>query len=154
MLSSVASFSLPLNRVCRFASEQVPISIGTGADLHPEWVSIWVGIRTLACSAHGAKNSASCSALSSALRRPPHRGRVALDRTDWRKRCWRRGTVARPTPRIAAVCSRVADAKAGSSTACAARSCSTSVARTTTCRAFATSALSIRRGLAITTTVT
>jgi REP-associated tyrosine transposase len=24
----------------------VPISIGTGADLHPEWVSIWVGIRT------------------------------------------------------------------------------------------------------------
>ena len=57
--------------------------------------------------------------------------------------------MARPTPRIAAVCSRVADAKAGSSTACAARSSSTSVVRATTCRAFATSALSIRRGLAI-----
>ena len=24
----------------------MPISIGTGAYLHPEWVSIWVGIRT------------------------------------------------------------------------------------------------------------
>ena len=104
---------------------------------------------SLACSAHGAKNSASCSTLSSALRRPPQGGRVAWGCTDSRKRCCSRGTVARPTPKMAAVCSKVADAKAGSSTAWAARSCSTSVVWVTTCRAFATSSSSIRRGLDI-----
>ena len=104
---------------------------------------------SLACSAHGAKNCFSCSILSSALRRPPHRSRLARGRTDWRKRSCSRGTVARPTPKMAAVCSKVADAKAGSRTAWAARSCSTSVVWATTCLAFTTSPLSIRRGLAI-----
>ena len=108
---------------------------------------------SLACSAQGAKNCVSCSMLSSALRRPPQRGRFARGRTDWRKRSCSRGTVARPTPKMAAVCSNVAEAKAGSRTAWAARSCSRSVVWATACRAFTTSPLSIRRGLVIQTTI-
>ena len=71
-----------------------------------------------ALSNHGFKNATSSFCVRRDFRRPPQL-RAGLDPADlcWRKAVWRRGTVARPTPRTAAVCSRVAPNKAGSSTA-------------------------------------
>ena len=92
----------------------------------------------------------SSSSGSEARRRPPQFGRIASGLANSRRRrACSLGTVARPMPSTAAVCSSVALNSAGSSTACAQRRASTLSASLTAAWACVTNSGSTRRGLAM-----
>src|ERR1035437_3160978 len=101
-------------------------------------------------SCQRAKKSFSSSGVSEARRRPPQLGRTASGLAqNWRSRLCNLSTLARPTPSNMAVCSSVAPNTAGSNTAWAQRSDSTSFACVATTCACVTNSISTRRGLAM-----
>ncbi|MDO8595498.1 MAG: hypothetical protein Q7R45_02630 [Sulfuricaulis sp.] len=105
---------------------------------------------SLACCTQGAKNDSSSVALNNARRRPPQfRSALAPRFTYVRNRSWSRGTLARPTPSIAAVSSKVRPASAGNRTACAHRNSSALCACATAERARLNDTGSNWRGLDI-----
>ena len=102
-----------------------------------------------ACT-QGARKRSSSSSSSEARRRPPQFGRIASGLANSRRRrACSLGTVARPMPSTAALCSSVAPNSAGSSTACAQRRASTLSASLTAAWACVTNSGSTRRGLAM-----
>jgi len=103
---------------------------------------------SLACCTHGAKKASSSAALNKARRRPPQFRCIRSPRRPRaRKRAWSRPTLARPIPRMTAVCSKVAPAKAGNRIAWAQRNSSALCAAATAARARFTAIESIRSGL-------
>jgi hypothetical protein len=105
----------------------------------------------LACSAHGLMKSRSSSILRRARRRPPQEDLCGTAPSPRRflNRVWRRCTVARLTPSVCPVCSRVTSRSAGNEIANACLySSRLTVWRATWC-ACITSFISIRFGLAI-----